>query len=76
MGSIFAQPTGTGFMQAADLYLVAHALAHNLTVVTREVPSDSLKRIKIPTVCIGVGVKFTSAYTMLRHERARFVLDK
>ena len=62
------------FLQGADYYLVAHALAHGLTVVTHEVSSPSTKRIKIPNACIAVGVKCMTPYEMLRVERARFVL--
>jgi hypothetical protein len=62
------------FLQKADFYLVAHALAHGLVVVTHEVAAASTKKIKIPNACIGVGVKCMNPYEMLRHERARFVL--
>ncbi len=62
------------FLQVADYYLVAFALAHGHTVVTHEKPSGSLRRIKIPEVCIGLNVKFMSPYEMLRIERARFIL--
>lgn len=62
------------FSQVANYYLVAHALAHRHTVVTHEVPSPSIKKIKIPNVCIGLGVKCMTPYEMLRVERARFVL--
>lgn len=62
------------FLQVADFYLVAHALAHAQVVVTHEVPAASTRRIKIPNACIGVGVKCISPYEMLRSERARFVL--
>lgn len=62
------------FLQKADFYLVAHALAHGLVVVTHEVAAASTKKIKIPNACIGVGVKCVSPFEMLRHERARFVL--
>lgn len=62
------------FLQVADYYLVAHALAHGYTVVTHEITSASTKRIKIPNACIGVGVKFMTPYEMLRTERARFIL--
>jgi predicted nucleic acid-binding protein len=62
------------FLQVADYYLVAHALAHGLTVVTHEKPADSVRKIKIPNVCIGVGVKAMTPFEMLRVERARFVL--
>jgi len=62
------------FLQVADYYLVAHAMAHSLTVVTHEVPADSKKRVKIPNACIGLGIKCMTPYEMLRLERARFVL--
>lgn len=62
------------FLQVADYYLVAHALAHKHVVVTHEVASPSTKKIKIPNACIGVGVKCMTPYEMLRLERARFVL--
>ncbi len=62
------------FLQVADFYLVAHALAGNHIVVTHEVPSNSPARIKIPNACVGMGVRFMTPYQMLRIERARFVL--
>lgn len=62
------------FLQVADYYLVAHALAHGHTVVTHEVPAASTKKIKIPNACINLGIKCMNPYEMLRHERARFVL--
>lgn len=62
------------FLQVADYYLVAHALAHGHTVVTHEVASPSTKRIKIPNVCIGLNIRCMTPYELLRRERARFVL--
>jgi hypothetical protein len=62
------------FLQVADYFLVAHALAAGHTVVTHEVPSPSTKKIKIPNACIGLKVKSITPYEMLRIERARFVL--
>jgi len=59
----------------ADYYLVAHAHAHKFTVVTHEVAAQTLKRIKIPNACIGLGVRVMSPYEMLRIEKARFVLS-
>lgn len=64
------------FLQVADYYLIAYALAHGHTVVTHEVPADSRRRIKIPNVCIGLDVACMSPYEMLRRERARFVLGQ
>lgn len=64
------------FLAGADYYLISEALAGRHAVVTHERPSDSVKRIKIPNVCLGLGVKVVSPFEMLRNERARFVLGK
>jgi len=64
------------FLQVADFYLVAHALAHGHTVVTHEIASASTKKIKIPNACIGLGVKCMTPFEMLRRERARFILGQ
>ncbi|HMG42519.1 MAG TPA: DUF4411 family protein [Acidimicrobiales bacterium] len=62
------------FLQAADYYLVAQAHASGHTVVTHEVPSPSIRKLKIPDACIGMGVKCITPFQMLRVEQARFVL--
>jgi hypothetical protein len=62
------------FLQAADFYLIAHALAGNHVVVTHEVPANSPGRIKIPNACVALSVRFMTPYQMLRTEQARFVL--
>ncbi len=83
LGQVSAWATGqsyepaavNGFLQVADYYLVAYALAHGHAVVTHEIASSSPKRIKIPDACIGLGIKCVTPYEMLRRERARFVLS-
>ena len=62
------------FMLDADYYLVAQALVMNAVVVTHEVSSNSLKKIKIPDVCKGLGIKYMTPFEMLRGEGARFIL--
>lgn len=62
------------FLQVADYWLVAHAKAHDWTIVTHETPSESVRKIKIPNSCIDLGLHCISPYEMLRRERARFVL--
>ena len=62
------------FLQVADYWLVAHALAHRCAVVTHEVPADTVRKIKIPNARIGLDLHCISPYEMLRRERARFVL--
>jgi hypothetical protein len=73
-GQRFEPSAVSTFLQVADYYLVAHALAGRHTVVTHEVPSASTRRIKIPDACIGLGIKCMTPFEMLRRERARFVL--
>lgn len=62
------------FLQLADYWLIAHALAHNYVVVTHEVPAQTIRKIKIPNACIALNIRCISPYQMLRQERARFVL--
>ncbi len=73
-GQRYTQAAISTFLQVADYYLVSQALADGHIVVTHERPENSIKRVKIPNACIGVGVKFMTPYEMLRRERARFVL--
>jgi hypothetical protein len=63
------------FLQVADYWLVAHALAHAHTVVTHEVPSETVRKVKIPNACVGLGIRCVTPFEMLRQERARFVLS-
>ncbi|MFV2072721.1 MAG: DUF4411 family protein [Thermoanaerobaculales bacterium] len=71
------EPAAVGtFFQVADYYLTAHAMAHSHTVVTHEIPSESIRKVKIPNVCIGLGVRCVTPFEMLRSEQARFVLGK
>lgn len=74
-GSGYQPAAVATFLQVADYWLVAHALAHDCTVVTHEVPVDTVRKIKIPNACIGLGVPCMNPYQMLRRERARFVLN-
>ncbi|GIW56661.1 MAG: hypothetical protein KatS3mg082_3065 [Nitrospiraceae bacterium] len=64
------------FLQIADYYLVAQALAGDHIVVTHERPNNSVHVVKIPNVCLGVGVKVMTPFEMLRRERARFILGE
>lgn len=63
------------FLQIADYYLVAQALAGGHIVVTHEILQDSVHRVKIPNVCLGLNVPYLTPFEMLRRERARFVLE-
>ena len=73
-GQGYQQSAITTFLGSADYYLISHALAHGHVVVTHEVPANSLKQIKIPSVCIGMNIPCMNPFEMLRRERAVFVL--
>jgi len=62
------------FLEGADYWLVAHALAHGCAVVTHEVPANTTREIKIPNACHSLNLNCMNPYEMLRQERARFVL--
>ena len=64
----------TTFLQVADYWLIAHALALDCVVVTHEIPADTIRKIKIPNACIGLGLRCISPYQILREKGARFVL--
>lgn len=74
LAQAYDQAATATFFQVADYWLVAHALAHGCVVVTHERPADSIRKIKIPNPCVGLGITCMSPYEMLRRERARFVL--
>ncbi len=70
-------PSAVGdFLQDPDYYLCAFAHAHGHIVVTHEIPSDGIRKVKIPNVCIGMKMKCMSPFEMLKMERARFVLGR
>ncbi len=72
----YTQAAIDGFFKVADYYLIVHALTTGDTVVTHERADNSQKKVKIPDVCVGLGIKTMSPYEMLRKEQARFVLGR
>jgi len=64
------------FLNVADSYLVAQALAGGHTVVTLEKPATtpSKSQIKVPDACAGVGVKCMTPYAVMRLVGVRLVL--
>jgi hypothetical protein len=73
-GGAFGQAAVSTFLQAADFYLVAEALAHQHILVTHEKVSNGTKRIKIPNACVELGAQCITPFEMLRRTGARFVL--
>lgn len=55
------------FMASADLKLIAHGMAIDATVVTREQPApESKKKIKIPDVCNAFHVSWADPFSAYR----------
>ena len=73
MAQDYDEKNRAAFFAKADPLLVAHAIAHDCTVVTHEtyVPSNS-KKVKIPNVCEAMDVKWVNCFEMLRAEKAEF----
>lgn len=63
------------FAEKADGWLVAYALAYDLTLVTQEVYRPLIKRrIPIPNVCSYFKVNYINTFDMLRQLGVRFEL--
>lgn len=79
-GSHYDADAKAEFLASGEYYLIAHALAHGGTVVSHEQPSNSLKKIKVPDACAGVGqmynvnISCVGPFKMLRDSGATFVL--
>lgn len=64
------------FLGCSDYFVVSQALAGGHTVVTHEKPENSLHRVKIPSACVALNVRYVTCWQMLRAEGARFVLQE
>lgn len=64
------------FLGCSDYFVVSQSLASGHTVITHEKPENSVHRIKIPSVCVALSIKYMTPWQMLRTERARFILDR
>lgn len=64
------------FLGCSDYFVVSQALAGGHTVITHEKPENSVNRVKIPSVCVALRVKYMTPWQMLRAEKARFILKR
>ena len=61
------------FLNIADYWLVAHALAHGHKVVTHEASNpNSKKRVLIPDACNAFNVKWCTPWVMLEEMGVQF----
>ncbi|MCY4152987.1 MAG: DUF4411 family protein [Aestuariivita sp.] len=65
----------SNFLQVADYWLVSHPLAHEFVTVNYEKPANTTRKVKIPDACVRLSIKVMTPFEMLRHERARFILE-
>ncbi len=56
----------------ADPWVIAHAMSADATVVTKEMPSNSVKRIRIPDVCQEFNVRCIDDFIFLKEVGIRF----
>jgi len=62
------------FLGVADFWLISQAKAGSFIVVSHEKPANTIHKVKIPNVCIGMGISVMTPFEMLRREKARFVM--
>lgn len=61
------------FLASADYYLIAYAHSLQFTLVTQEKSHpESKKRVMIPDVCNGLGVRHIGLFELLETEGAQF----
>jgi predicted nucleic acid-binding protein len=67
------------FLADTDPHVIAYALAHGHTVVSHEIHNagnaNQRKKVKVPTVCLGLDVKCEFMFPWLLARGARFVLE-
>ncbi|MGN0223745.1 MAG: DUF4411 family protein [Muribaculaceae bacterium] len=67
MSRVYTQAAKMDFASVADSWLVAEALSRSMTIITNEISDPQCKkRVKIPDVCIAVGVKYCDLNTAFR----------
>ena len=73
MSRQFTDAAKDEFARIADPWLVAYAMANDVSVVTNEVFNPGVKkRVKIPNACRHFGVAYQDTYEMLRTLEAHF----
>jgi hypothetical protein len=69
-----SQAARTEFLGVAGSFIVAHAKAKGMTVVTFELSRPAKQnQIFIPDACIGLGVPFARPWDVLRFDKPSFI---
>lgn len=61
------------FLNKADSWVIAHAIAHQRVVVTLEGERRRKSKIKIPVACEALGIDCIETFEMLREAKACFI---
>ncbi|MFB4205351.1 DUF4411 family protein [Arhodomonas sp. KWT2] len=74
---VFAEPHTTTFLDGADPWLIAKAIACGAEVITQEtrVAANS-KKVKVPNLCEVYRVPYRNTYDLMDLLEARLVLDR
>lgn len=75
-GSDYDAGAKSEFLDSGDYYLIAHARAKGLRVVTHEKAADTKAKVKIPNACGALDVTCIDPFAMLRDAGAQFVLGQ
>lgn len=59
----------------ADAWIIAHAMAYGRTVVSHEEPGGARRKVKIPDVCVGLGVPHKTLFEVQKQVMPLFVLQ-
>jgi hypothetical protein len=64
------------FLSGADPWIISVCKVHEFTLVTKEVYSESKKKVPIPNICKILDVRYINEFEMIRELEAKFVLEK
>ena len=60
--------------RGGNYYKVKPSTVSNRFLYVEE-PSNSKKKIKIPTVCAGFGIPYINSFELLKRQNVRFILQ-
>lgn len=71
---IFKESAKREFAEVADSWIIAHAKANNLVIVTQETRVDfnCKQRVKIPNICYEFGIEYIDIIEFMRRTNFRF----
>lgn len=72
---VFSPENKYRFLEKADPWLIATAMAKGYTVVTHESKAgDGTKKVKIPNICEVFGVDYTNLFEVMKAKKVKLKL--